>query len=111
MRTALQGWTSLWGGERLVKRLLTFLSLHAGVGEEPGARRGEDGRHAELSSAGLAGGDLGGRLGLASGGQKRQMVRAGGTSAAASEASEVPGWFQTQSPRQRSCREQKITAF
>lgn len=99
------------GGGGACEAALTFLSLHAGVGEEPGVRRGKDGRHAELSSAGLAGGDLGGRLGLASGGQKRQMVRARGTSAAASEASEVPGWFQTQSPRQRSCREQKITGF
>lgn len=100
VRTALQGWTSVCGGGGgLGKRPLTFLSLHAGVGEEPGAGRGEDGRHAELSSAGLAGGDLGGRLGLASGGQKRQMVRAGGTGPAASEASEVPAWFQTQSQR------------
>lgn len=34
---------------------LTFLSLHVGVGDEPGARRGKDSGHAELSSAGLAG--------------------------------------------------------
>lgn len=44
----------------------TFLSFDAGVGEEPGARGGEDGGHAEFSSAGFARGDLRRRLRLAS---------------------------------------------
>lgn len=48
----------------------TFLSFHVGVGEEPGARRGEDGGHAELSSAGFARGDLRRRLRLASVGRE-----------------------------------------
>lgn len=46
----------------------TFLSLHVGVGEEPGAGRGEDGGHAELAAAGFARGDLRRRLRLASAG-------------------------------------------
>lgn len=53
----------------------TFLSFHARIGEEPGARRGEDGSHAEFSSAGFAGRDLGGRLGLASRGTKERIMR------------------------------------
>lgn len=52
-------------------------------------RRGEDGGHAEFSAAGFAGRDLGGRLSLASWGQKRQIMRPTGTSAAASAASKV----------------------
>ena len=51
--------------------LLTFLPLHVGVGDEPGARGGEDGRYAELPSAGLAGRDLGRRLGFAAGHKRR----------------------------------------
>lgn len=54
------------------RRAPTFLSLHVGVGEEPGARGGEGGGHAELSTAGLAGGDLGRRLGFAFGGKEER---------------------------------------
>lgn len=48
---------------------LTFLPLHVGVGEEPGARRGKGGGHTELSSTGLAWGDLRWGLSFALGGK------------------------------------------
>lgn len=51
---------------------VTFLSFHVGVGDEPGTRRGKDGGHTELSSTGLARGDLRGRLSFASGGKRVQ---------------------------------------
>lgn len=60
---------------------LTFVSLHVGVGDKPGARQGKDGGHAELSSTGLARGDLRRRLSFASGGKRVQcnetVVRTG----------------------------------
>lgn len=52
---------------------LTFLSFNVGISDEPGARWSKDGGHTELSTAGLAWGDLRGWLAFASGEKKVQI--------------------------------------